>query len=79
VQIIKLILLTGRRTDRAVTRLILSHGASGETVAGYIIAGFARVPPFATRRPAANEMISAGICEASPSPTDSFVKTSDAL
>ena len=36
------------------------------------------MPPLATTRPAASEMISAGICVTRPSPTDSFVKTSTA-
>ena len=36
------------------------------------------MPPLATSRPAASEMMSAGICETRPSPTDSLVKTSEA-
>ena len=38
-----------------------------------------RVPPLATSRPAASEMISAGICDTRPSPTENLVKMSAAL
>ncbi len=38
-----------------------------------------RVPPLETRRPAASEMISAGICVTRPSPTDSRTNTSAAM